>query len=275
MQQQHQQQVQQQLLMQLQQPQSHGAASSADVSPVHVRLRGLPFTSTEQDVLAFFAKHDIVDRVSEEPNTVRMLPPKASGKPSGQATIRMLDKADVAIAIQVLNGQNMGSRYIEVFQDPEADAAARPVIESVNRSNSSGLPHEAAECGVNTLQQGALPKSPPLGRVQVTEYGDHCGLPDSPGDTGGSGGPLPVSLQNFTALGLTNNPQTSHSLLGSVSNKAPEQESSWEALYDFLKRGNGDPPLPSAAALHGLVGDSQEGNAMPQPSTSCAGATRV
>jgi len=262
MQQQHQQQVQQQLLMQLQQPQSHGAASSADVSPVHVRLRGLPFTSTEQDVLAFFAKHDIADRVSEEPNTVRMLPPKASGKPSGQATIRMLDKADVAIAIQVLNGQNMGSRYIEVFQDPEADAAAQPGgNESVNGSNSSGLLH------ASTLQQGVLTKSLPLGRVQVTEYGDHCGLSDSPGDTGGSGGPLPASLHNFAAFGLLNNPHTSHPLLGSVGNKAPEQESSWEALYDFLKHGNGDPPLPSTAALHGLVGDSQEGNAVPKPST--------
>jgi len=265
--------------MQLQQPhqvpqQLHGAPSSPDASCVHVRLRGLPFASTEQDILAFFAKHDIVDRVSEEPNAVRMLPPKASGQPSGQATVRMLSRTDVAIAIQMLNGQNMGSRYIEVFQDPEVEpqTAALPGGESVQ---SSGLPLEAAECGANMLQQRALPKSLPLGRVQVTDYCDHCGLADSPGDTGGSGGPLPVSLQNFEALGLTNNPVASHSLLGSASNKAPEQESSWEALYDFLKRGNGDPPLPSAAALHGLVGDSQEGTAVPKPSASGAGATRV
>jgi hypothetical protein len=250
-------------------------ASTWDASApsAHVRLRGLPFTSAEQDVLAFFAKHDIVDRVSEEPNAVRMLPPKASGKPSGQATVRMLSRADVAIAIQVLNGQNMGSRYIEVFEEPEVEhqAASRLGNESVN---SSGLAREAAGCGANTLQQGALPKSLPLGRVQVTEYGDHCGLPDSPGDTGGSGGPMPVSLQNFAALGLNNNAHASHSLLSSMNNKAPEQESSWEALYDFLKRG--DPPLPSAAALHGLVGDGQEGTALPKAaSTSGAGATRV
>eukprot|EP00419_Tripos_fusus_P030592 CAMPEP_0172783770 /NCGR_PEP_ID=MMETSP1074-20121228/204601_1 /TAXON_ID=2916 /ORGANISM="Ceratium fusus, Strain PA161109" /LENGTH=1003 /DNA_ID=CAMNT_0013620769 /DNA_START=57 /DNA_END=3069 /DNA_ORIENTATION=+ len=302
MQQQQQQQQQQMVQLHLREPthqvpqQLQAAPASTDACSLHVRLRGLPFTATEQDVLAFFAKHDIVDRVSEEVNAVRMLPPKASGKPSGQATVRMLGRTDVAIATQVLNGQYMGARYIEVFQDPDVEPQTAPGrgTESVN---NSGLPQEAAERDTATLQQGALPKSLPLGRLQDTELGispigslplglrqgneyspgDHCGLPDSPGDTGGSGGPVPVSIQNFSALGLLSNPHASQSLASSAGNKAPEQESSWEALYDFLKRGNGhgDPPLPSAAALHGLVGDGQEGTVISKTSTSGADATRV
>mmetsp|Transcript_19777 Transcript_19777/g.44553 ORF Transcript_19777/g.44553 Transcript_19777/m.44553 type:complete len:722 (+) Transcript_19777:46-2211(+) len=79
-----------------------------------VRLRGLPFSASEQDVLAFFAQHDIVDRISNSPKAVNLLL-RSNGRPSGQAVVQMCDRADAELAQQVLSGQWMGSRYIEVF----------------------------------------------------------------------------------------------------------------------------------------------------------------
>lgn len=79
-----------------------------------VRLRGLPFSASAQDVLAFFAQHDIVDRVSDGPNAVTLLV-RSNGKPSGQAVVQMRGRPDAELAQRVLGGQWMGSRYIEVF----------------------------------------------------------------------------------------------------------------------------------------------------------------
>lgn len=78
-----------------------------------LRLRGLPFSSTEQDVLSFFAKHDIVDTIADEAKVVKLLP-KANGKPSGQAVVTMRSAEDCEQACKLLNGQWIGTRYIEV-----------------------------------------------------------------------------------------------------------------------------------------------------------------
>eukprot|EP00929_Paragymnodinium_shiwhaense_P006915 TRINITY_DN11086_c0_g1_i1.p1 TRINITY_DN11086_c0_g1~~TRINITY_DN11086_c0_g1_i1.p1 ORF type:complete len:633 (-),score=132.01 TRINITY_DN11086_c0_g1_i1:423-2321(-) len=79
-----------------------------------VRLRGLPWSASEQDILAFFAQHDIVDRVADGPNAVHMFV-RANGKASGQADVQLKDKADAEMAQSILHGQWMGTRYIEVF----------------------------------------------------------------------------------------------------------------------------------------------------------------
>jgi len=79
-----------------------------------VRLRGLPFSASEQDVLAFFAQHDIVDRITDGPNAVNLLM-RSNGRPSGQAVVQMRGRGDAELAQRVLGGQWMGSRYIEVF----------------------------------------------------------------------------------------------------------------------------------------------------------------
>mmetsp|Transcript_82799 Transcript_82799/g.229913 ORF Transcript_82799/g.229913 Transcript_82799/m.229913 type:complete len:743 (+) Transcript_82799:78-2306(+) len=92
---------------------SAGAGASPALAAA-VRLRGLPFTASEQDVLAFFAQHDIVDRITDGPKAVNLLL-RSNGRPSGQAVVQMRDRADAELAQQVLHGQWMGSRYIEVF----------------------------------------------------------------------------------------------------------------------------------------------------------------
>lgn len=91
-----------------------GAAIGTGTHVAAVRLRGLPFTASEADVLAFFAQHDVVDRIAEGSNRVNLLP-RANGRPSGQAVVQMRDRQEADLAQKVLHGQWMGSRYIEVF----------------------------------------------------------------------------------------------------------------------------------------------------------------
>jgi RNA recognition motif-containing protein len=79
-----------------------------------VRLRGLPFTASEQDVLAFFSIHNVTEGIADGDRAVRMLL-KANGKPSGQAVVQMQNKAEADKAQKALHSQWMGSRYIEVF----------------------------------------------------------------------------------------------------------------------------------------------------------------
>ncbi|CAJ1415065.1 unnamed protein product [Effrenium voratum] len=99
-------------------PTGGGAGGGGEGTSAAIRLRGLPFSSTEQDVLAFFAQHDVVDRISEGPKAVSLIL-RASGKSSGQALVQMRDRADAELAQRVLNGQWMGTRYIEVFLNDE------------------------------------------------------------------------------------------------------------------------------------------------------------
>lgn len=79
-----------------------------------LRLRGLPFSVTVQDVLAFFAQHDVADRIADGPQAAQLLP-KANGRPSGQAVVQMRSRQDAEMAQRALYKQWIGGRYIEVF----------------------------------------------------------------------------------------------------------------------------------------------------------------
>ena len=103
-------------------PQSHPFAEEnpelkdeADKSGVAaLRLRGLPFSVTVQDVLTFFAQHNVADTIHDGPNSAKLLP-KANGRPSGQAVVQMRSRRDAEVAQKALNHQYVGGRYIEVF----------------------------------------------------------------------------------------------------------------------------------------------------------------
>eukprot|EP00930_Biecheleria_cincta_P007896 TRINITY_DN1091_c0_g1_i2.p1 TRINITY_DN1091_c0_g1~~TRINITY_DN1091_c0_g1_i2.p1 ORF type:complete len:707 (+),score=150.75 TRINITY_DN1091_c0_g1_i2:100-2220(+) len=92
------------------------ALSLASTGLAAIMLRGLPYKCTEQDILAFFAQHDVIDRVSDVPNAVNF-PRSKTGRlrSKGQAVVNMHDRTDAELAQRVLNGQWMGNRYIEVF----------------------------------------------------------------------------------------------------------------------------------------------------------------
>ena len=79
-----------------------------------VHLHGMPFSMTVQDVLVFFALHDVADGIADGADVVQMLP-KANGEPSGQAIVEMRSNIDAAIAASKLMHQKFGDRYIEVF----------------------------------------------------------------------------------------------------------------------------------------------------------------
>merc|ERR1719203_2398696 len=104
-------------------PQKVAPQDVQETGSIALCLRGLPFSASEQDVLAFFAKHDVVECVSEGKDAVKMVL-KASGKPSGQAIVQIVDRAEALKVVEVLNGQYMGTRYIEVFFQPESEKAA-------------------------------------------------------------------------------------------------------------------------------------------------------
>lgn len=90
----------------------------ADTQPFNLKLRGLPFTATEQDVLAFFAKYEVVQYVADERQCVKMIT-KSNGKPVGTAVVTMQNKEAAMIAMQELHYKQMGTRYIEVFPEKE------------------------------------------------------------------------------------------------------------------------------------------------------------
>lgn len=109
-----------------------------------LRLRGLPFSVTVQDVLAFFAQHDVADRIADGLHAAHLLP-KANGRPSGQAVVTMRSLYDAQVAKDALNNQWIGGRYIEVFSYGDGD-------------DSQG----ADECGIN-VTGAALSADPVFG----------------------------------------------------------------------------------------------------------------
>lgn len=121
-----------------------------------LRLRGLPFNVTVQDVLAFFAQHEVADRIADGPQAAQLLP-KANGRPSGQAVVQMRSRYDAEIAQKALYHQFIGGRYIEVFvYGDEGD------IQGHDASAQLGGPvHEGAGSGNAAAEWHAgLPSAP-------------------------------------------------------------------------------------------------------------------
>lgn len=296
------------------------SASDATAGAYCIRLRGLPFQATEQDVLAFFAKHDVVERISEGRNAVRIVT-KANGKPSGQAVVEMLSEGDAKVALQVLTGQYMGSRYIEVFPHTEGDgASAAGTLPAAAAAATAAAqvfapPQTASPCG-DTGGSGG-PTFPPMQPSQQTQWplfapwdprmvwgapgmGPQSqalvGALQTPQAQGGpfqASGPLPAeiaaALMQFQASQAYGGapplagdascaqPRASptaadpHQAAAQVPLSAPpgvvmpgsgeveqERESSWEALFDFLKK-EGSPMAGSHEAFQVLGAPPQSG----------------
>jgi len=203
------------------------------VGSVALRLRGLPYNSSEQDIFAFFAKHDMVEHIADVTKAVKLLP-KANGKASGHAIVEMCSRESADLARAHINGQWMGQRYVEVFYNDEFER------------------NEASE-GI------------PLNSYQTTA--DESMEMPSISDTGGSGGmtamtapttmpwqsPQPwgassPGVENFMAMAQASRAEAMRQTAGGTGGEAmlkDQGESSWEALFDFLKRDNmGDLPPP-------------------------------
>lgn len=123
-------------------------------NPSMVRLRGLPFDLTSQDVLAFFAQHGVADRVSAVCNAVQIMS-KSNGKPSGNAIVQLRNAEDIDVVQRTLHLATIGSRYVEVLAHPPAAQAP-----------ASKLQQDSA----NRLQQNAVQSAPPQAMAGSTMY---------------------------------------------------------------------------------------------------------
>jgi len=171
---------------------------------VTIKLRGLPFNSTEQDVLAFFAKYDVVERIADCPRAVRLFT-KSNGKPMGTAHVEMQSAEDADAAVKALHGQWIGTRYIEVFCESDGQSST-----DLGRQGSSGA---------TKVVTGGSTSAP--GEVPSTMY-------DVAGDTGGSTSSFATAPPQWEAPPWTQQTQQ--------QGRPEDHERSWEALFDFLKK---------------------------------------
>jgi RNA recognition motif-containing protein len=211
-------------------------------APCALRLRGLPFTTTEQDIFAFFAKHDVVEMIAEVNKAVKMIM-KPNGKASGQAIVVMKSKQEADITQAALHGQWMGSRYIEVF--PNNDLA--------------GLDGE-----MTTGDFGAAAAAPSNAGPPAFQNMEAASLPDGIGDTGGSGSmppsvwPLNQAAPSEEALLAARRAALEAGAGTGGEGVAMEHgDTSWAALFDFLKRDSAAGQAPAETPTEGIPSNVQ------------------
>ncbi|CAE7365587.1 esrp1, partial [Symbiodinium microadriaticum] len=146
------------------------AKMEASEAPAAIRLRGLPYEAGEQDILAWMAKYDVVDRIMECKQAVRIYS-KNNGKPMGLAVIAMNSKEDAVFVRQALHGQYMGNRYIEVFPHLEGEAGTDKATVQGSTAGATG--------GTGACNGGVQGRTEM--RVEAEAF-------EGAGDTGGSGG---------------------------------------------------------------------------------------
>lgn len=142
-----------------------------------LRLRGLPFTCSEQEIYAFFSKHDVVESIADVSKAVEFIP-TSKGRPSGQAKVQMLSKADADLARQALHGQWIGSRYIEVFLHCDDSSPGDAAANQEGCAAPASVPAVAAKCELSPEREAV-----------------------STGDTGGSGTPPGMVVPSWPQQG--------------------------------------------------------------------------
>lgn len=94
---------------------SGAPGGAASLSGHVVRLRGLPFSSTAADVVAFF---EGVETVGGEGGVVFTCTP--DGRPTGEAYVEVAGEEALAAALG-RHKEKIGARYIEIFQSSKGD----------------------------------------------------------------------------------------------------------------------------------------------------------
>jgi RNA recognition motif-containing protein len=81
-------------------------------------IGNLPFTSTEADLRALFARHGSVE-------SVNVIMDRETGRPRGFAFVEMEDASAARDAIRALDGTDLGGRNIKVNEAQDRNAGAR------------------------------------------------------------------------------------------------------------------------------------------------------
>merc|ERR1719473_934641 len=91
-----------------------GASSEeGSFEPTKVRLRGLPFSATEDDVREFLSDNGALQLLADVDDAVRVQR-RNNGRPTGNAVL-LLKSVSPQKVIDSLHGKHMGDRYIEVL----------------------------------------------------------------------------------------------------------------------------------------------------------------
>jgi len=119
----------------------------SDASDFCVKLRGLPWSATKEDVVDFLSGCHILGGE----DGVVFLMDEGKDRPSGDGYVEMEAEEDIAIAIKH-HKQNMGSRYVEVFEaNPKDVARAKDKEDNVRLRKESymvnlrGIPYNTSE----------------------------------------------------------------------------------------------------------------------------------
>ena len=104
-----------------------------------IKLRGLPWSCTSEDIVKFLDGINITNKPSNDASLDSKVPSvyltmNAEGRPSGEAFIELVDDADVEVALK-RNNAMMGQRYIEVFRSNE-EQLSKHIQESVSNTNN-------------------------------------------------------------------------------------------------------------------------------------------
>mmetsp|Transcript_1071 Transcript_1071/g.1945 ORF Transcript_1071/g.1945 Transcript_1071/m.1945 type:complete len:904 (+) Transcript_1071:82-2793(+) len=213
-----------------------------------LRLRGLPFSMSVQDVFAFFAQYDVADRIVDGTNAAQLLP-KANGRPSGQAVVQMRSRYDAEVAQQALHNKWIGGRYIEVFvygdETPEQ-------AESLN--SQLGYPVGQTPVQLQLPEQQGTTAS---GAGGVAGAADMSGapwrpqFPNFPGFPGGFPG-APVGPVGGAPPWLLNMPPPAVPGGGTGGLDATEPgaqgDDTWNKLFSFLYSEDGSSALAAEGA---------------------------
>jgi len=112
-----------------------------------IKLRGLPWSATKEDVVDWL---DDVDCCGGSDGVVFIMDQKIN-RPSGDAYVEVETSADIKRALR-LHKKNMGSRYVEVFEANSKDVARAKDIEDNDKEreeaymvNLRGLPYRTTE----------------------------------------------------------------------------------------------------------------------------------
>lgn len=101
-----------------------------------VRMRGLPFSSSVEDIIEFFSGYEI------DPNSIQ-LRSDGSGRKNGEAFVNFSSAEEAKRAVEDRNRFHMGTRYIELFllgtRHNEGDKSG----ETISRSNTGEIEPEA------------------------------------------------------------------------------------------------------------------------------------
>ena len=83
-----------------------------------IYIGNLPFTSTEVDLKAVFARHGTVE-------SVNIIMDRETGRPRGFAFVEMAEASAAADAIRALDGSDLGGRNIKVNEAQDRQGGAR------------------------------------------------------------------------------------------------------------------------------------------------------